>query len=658
MVTMRSRNISDMKIIDQMHDDLFNLIKNEKLKGYNYIEKFFSILQNTLSKINFVSHYITWEFIGEKIPEEKKELNYILRKVNYSKPENYNSNKQIPNEKYLKCIKKKFTNNNFEELMYDNFENKTLENIIDIQLENGYEQIDLPVFSVNYLQDNENKLILLITLIIKNDARTKKNAYFDFLLFFSKQISIAWNQLKEHIILSMQERLDSELITDKDKDKDDIKISYKLSSKEIELEKITKIISDEFGCHLTCIYLTNLEMDLIMVASNIKINKEVKYKKSEKNILSIRSFLENKDYRIIGRERVENFTNEDKLKTIEEETLSSAQTLIHSVTGIFYKFILVEHWLSVVINIGNEKLGLIKLYKLKGITNLKEKNLIKTKPFSELETGLLKVIQKHIFNVIKTHQLFEEQKEMILEMMRSVSHQVLAPLAALDGHLNNLEKYNMSKEDIMEKIKYISILERIAISHAQNYKTLLEIETQKIRINLTTVKNFKAKLIGYAINFQPLAKTKGIEIHVSDSTKNDIEIQIDEQLFKHVFINLLENAIKYSFDSDKRKLQGFNAQIPSIENIENILITAIKRNSNLEILVSNCGIEISPEERTKIFDREYRGRKAMDYHPNGSGIGLYLAKKIIELHNGTIVLENTFNKNYITFKIDLPIKSK
>ena len=99
---------------------------------------------------------------------------------------------------------------------------------------------------------------------------------------------------------------------------------------------------------------------------------------------------------------------------------------------------------------------------------------------------------------------------------------------------------------------------------------------------------------------------------------------------------------------------GFQAKSDYYEDNENVLITATEGNDSVIITISSYGLEILEEERDKIFDRGYRGLKAKERYPVGAGIGLYIAKKIIELHNGKIELVTHTPKYNTIFKIILP----
>lgn len=97
------------------------------------------------------------------------------------------------------------------------------------------------------------------------------------------------------------------------------------------------------------------------------------------------------------------------------------------------------------------------------------------------------------------------------------------------------------------------------------------------------------------------------------------ELNIDEKKIREALFIILENAVTYN------KPGG------------TITISSHEKNNKFELIVENNGIDIAPEDQTKIFkEMFYRGKQARTTHPTGMGIGLFVAKSIIEAHGGSI----------------------
>ena len=102
-----------------------------------------------------------------------------------------------------------------------------------------------------------------------------------------------------------------------------------------------------------------------------------------------------------------------------------------------------------------------------------------------------------------------------------------------------------------------------------------------------------------------------------------------------IWINLLHNAIKFT------TIGG------------NIAITLTSDEDNVLCLITDSGIGITDEDKLHIFERFYKVDKARDRELGGSGLGLSLVKKIVDLHQGTIIVESEIGVG-TTFRITLP----
>jgi two-component system phosphate regulon sensor histidine kinase PhoR len=115
-------------------------------------------------------------------------------------------------------------------------------------------------------------------------------------------------------------------------------------------------------------------------------------------------------------------------------------------------------------------------------------------------------------------------------------------------------------------------------------------------------------------------------------------IQADSRSMEEVFMNLLGNAINYSPDGGEVK------------------ISAVSHGDYLEVLVSDTGIGIDPEELPKIFDKFYRVKHPQTRQVIGTGLGLAIVKNLVEAHRGSVQVESQPGVG-TTFKVLLPTVS-
>ena len=105
-------------------------------------------------------------------------------------------------------------------------------------------------------------------------------------------------------------------------------------------------------------------------------------------------------------------------------------------------------------------------------------------------------------------------------------------------------------------------------------------------------------------------------------------IHASENLMKEVWINLIDNAVKFSPEQEK-------VEIIIKENDEEISVSVI-----------NQGSEISEKEQNKIFNKFYKADES--HSSEGNGVGLAIVKKVTELHDGRVIVESNHNKTIFT----------
>ena len=115
---------------------------------------------------------------------------------------------------------------------------------------------------------------------------------------------------------------------------------------------------------------------------------------------------------------------------------------------------------------------------------------------------------------------------------------------------------------------------------------------------------------------------------------DEFTIKANEELLKQVWINLIDNAIKFSLDSSSIDL--------SIEEL----------NDHISVSITNYGTELSEKIQEKIFKKFYQADES--HSTEGNGIGLAIVKKIVDLHKGKVIVKS--GNNAVTFTVELPKK--
>lgn len=213
----------------------------------------------------------------------------------------------------------------------------------------------------------------------------------------------------------------------------------------------------------------------------------------------------------------------------------------------------------------------------------------------------------------------------------NISHELKTPLTAIKGYIETIEE----EEEIKNK-RYIEIIKNHVdrlINILERVIYISELEGREISLDLKEVKI--EEIIRNVIPlFERLIKDKSIKIELNFE-KDLPSLRVDPVKMEQVFINLIDNSIKYT---EKGKIK----------------ISVFKKNNNIIIEVEDTGIGIPEEHIPRIFERFYVVDKARDKKKGGAGLGLSIVKHIVLLHNGEIDVESEVGRG-TKFIIKLPI---
>jgi signal transduction histidine kinase len=211
-----------------------------------------------------------------------------------------------------------------------------------------------------------------------------------------------------------------------------------------------------------------------------------------------------------------------------------------------------------------------------------------------------------------------------IEYLQNVAHQLVAPLNAIKWHIENITESRIGVQRARKVLRSIYSQATIAVHLAKNFTLMSNLEADhaltKLKEPLEEV-NLCKLLVNLADDFQPLAWDRNINI-VVDQEHFDTQppVLVMKPLISQVFSNIIENAVKYASSDTKITIQGKH----------------VKGADQFSVSVLNQGIPLKPELYEKIFDRGVRSEEAKRKYPAGTGFGLYIARRIVEIHEGTI----------------------
>lgn len=240
------------------------------------------------------------------------------------------------------------------------------------------------------------------------------------------------------------------------------------------------------------------------------------------------------------------------------------------------------------------------------------------KPFTPQELrASIETITKHIFLKRMTEKLHEEGKHIRYQFLSVLSHELKAPINAIEGYVNMLKEKQMGPE--IEA--YDQIIER-TLKRINGMRSLImdmldltRVETGNLKKNIETVNLYEAA--GLAVDvMQPYAIQK--EVAVTIHGPKEIAVTADKDDIDIIFNNLISNAIKY------------NKQHGQVD------ITLRSCDENISIQVADTGIGMHKTEMSCIFDDFVRIKNPKTKTITGSGLGLSIVKKLTESYNGEI----------------------
>ncbi|MBR5671286.1 MAG: response regulator [Bacteroidales bacterium] len=228
----------------------------------------------------------------------------------------------------------------------------------------------------------------------------------------------------------------------------------------------------------------------------------------------------------------------------------------------------------------------------------------------------------------KQEQMLNEEK---VQFLISMSHEIRSPMTLVMAPLHQL----IDSDPDSDRQRYYAVMDRNAQKILQVVDQMLDLrkaDTGQIQLNLSDVNlaDFASSICSL---FKEQADLKGVTLTFPEKGAEGPVVQIDRSYFDKVLINLLSNALKFT---------------PAGGSID---VRAGIRDSQAFLEVKDTGTGMSKNTLKNVFERFYRG----DTSVSGTGIGMNLAKTIVDLHNGTITAANNSDGPGSLFCVLLPL---
>ena len=268
------------------------------------------------------------------------------------------------------------------------------------------------------------------------------------------------------------------------------------------------------------------------------------------------------------------------------------------------------------------------------ISSISEENISTKRIKVSEKNDEFAIVSEHFNELLDKISFYIEQQKHFVE---DVSHELRTPVAIVEGHLKLLNRWGKDDPEVLEESLQASLVE------LQRMKTLVQ-----EMLDLSRAPQVKEQYKDATTNVTEVAKQVVHNFRVlypkftftfDDDLKRDLWIPIYLNHLEQVVIILMDNAVKYSLDRKE------------------IILSLSKGEEHVEIAVQDFGMGMTEEDRRKVFSRFYRVDKARSRERGGNGLGLSIAKELIESYDGEISVTTLLNHGSI-FKITLPLTKK
>ncbi len=225
------------------------------------------------------------------------------------------------------------------------------------------------------------------------------------------------------------------------------------------------------------------------------------------------------------------------------------------------------------------------------------------------------------------------------EFISIASHQLRTPPSTIKWYLNSVlaGDFGPLSEELKAALQRTNVTNEAQISTIDDLLNASRIERGKLEFFFEK-NDLKPVVAALVEQLQPLAQMKKMNIVYRPPSEALPEIMMDKEKVRQIINNMIDNAIKYSKQGD-------------------IVVELKKDAEHLIVSVTDQGKGIAPEDVAKLFQKYSRGHDSVT-HATGLGLGMYVAKVIVEQHHGKIWVESPGVGKGSTFLFSLPINSQ
>ncbi len=251
------------------------------------------------------------------------------------------------------------------------------------------------------------------------------------------------------------------------------------------------------------------------------------------------------------------------------------------------------------------------------------------------EVNARKEIQKLADDLEEANKELKFMDKQKSKMLSIASHQFRSPLTSIKGYasLINDGSYGEVPEKLKEPLSRILKSSTNLARIVDDFLNISRIEDGRMDYNFkkTDIEEIAKEVVE---EVEATVEQEGLSLNLTTDSHDSYPARVDVGKFKQVITNLVDNAIKYTQEGG-------------------ITIQLLRRDGEVKIEVEDTGIGLEPEDREAIFEQFSRADEADEVNVIGSGLGLYIAKQIIEAHGGKIWATSPGKGEGSTFHVEI-----
>lgn len=220
------------------------------------------------------------------------------------------------------------------------------------------------------------------------------------------------------------------------------------------------------------------------------------------------------------------------------------------------------------------------------------------------------------------------------DFISNVSHEIQSPLTSIRGFARALRNPVLTEERRNHYLKIIEGESRRLSQLSDNLLKLSALEGDQQVFEMTRYR-LDEQIRGIVLAIEPQWLAKQIQI---DLDLVGVEIEASQDLMNQVWTNLLHNSIKFTPENGM------------------IMVNLKSDGQNVEVSITDNGVGMSNSDQLRIFERFYKADKSRNRAAGGSGLGLSIVKRIIDIHQGEITVQSELGKGS-TFTVKMPCKA-